>query len=155
LLVLFAVGVVWFVIMLAVLAACGLLTALVAGVPAYLLYHATQSLLLPLVWAVPVGALTFVVPIVLATGLYQVFRASVWNQVYRQLAGLPAWQRPRRRSQTRSRRCSATRAPAWLLTDGRRGPPRRLGHRRPPPEPVGPGGGSGSATRLAQNSCGI
>jgi hypothetical protein len=89
-LVLLGVAIAWFAVTVALMVGFGLLTALVAGGPAYLLYRATESLLWPLVWGLPVGLVTFALPLVLASGLYQVFLASVWNQAFRQLAGPPA-----------------------------------------------------------------
>ena len=92
-------GIVWAVVYVVLVVGFGLLAALVAGGPALLLHRATEGLLWPLVWGVPAGLLTFAAPLVLASGLYLVFQASVWTQVYRHLAGpphqeAPAWTRP-------------------------------------------------------------
>jgi hypothetical protein len=92
-------GVVWAVAYVMLVIAFGVLAALVAGGPALLLYRATEGLLWPLVWGVPAGVLAFAAPLVLASGLYLVFQASVWTQVYRHLAGpprqeAPAWPQP-------------------------------------------------------------
>jgi len=92
--VMFVVGLVWFAITIALGVALGLLTAVVAGLPALLLYQATDAWVLPVLVGVPLALLTFGVPMTIAQGLYLVFHASVWNQVYRQLphrgaAGLP------------------------------------------------------------------
>jgi hypothetical protein len=86
-LVMFVVGIVWGLVTVGLVVGFGLLTALLAGGPAWLIYRATQGLAWPLVWGVPVGILTFAVPLLLAAGLYMVFQASVWTQVYRALAG--------------------------------------------------------------------
>lgn len=86
-LVMLLVGLLWMLVSLGLVVGFGLLTALVAGGPAWLLYHNTDGLTWPLVWGIPVGVLTFIVPLVFAAGLYLVFQASVWTQVFRQLAG--------------------------------------------------------------------
>lgn len=88
-LVMIGVGILYMFLTIAVVIAAALLTALVAGVPAYLIYQSTGGLAWPLVWGIPVGLVTFVVPMLLVSGLYLVFRASVWTQAYRALAGPP------------------------------------------------------------------
>ncbi len=60
--------------------------AVVAGAPGYLLYHFTQSLTVALLWGVPVGTVLFILPMTFVTGLYLIFTASVWNNVYLELS---------------------------------------------------------------------
>jgi hypothetical protein len=86
-LLMFGAQILWMVIGIVLLVLFGALTAVVAGIPAYLLWQSTHALLWPLVYGIPVGLVTLGVPVLLAGGLYLVFDASVWTQVYRALTG--------------------------------------------------------------------
>ena len=66
-----------------------IVTGLFAGGPGVLIFRATQSLIPAFLWAIPVGLVFFVLPLVFLVGLYLVFQASVWNQVYEQLVARP------------------------------------------------------------------
>ena len=79
----------WAVVGIVLVILFGAITAIVAGLPAYLLWQSTQHLLWPLVYGIPVGIVTFAVPVVFVGGLYLIFDASVWTQVYRQLGDMP------------------------------------------------------------------
>ena len=81
------VGLLWGLLMIPVVLVLVVVTGLVAGGPGVLLYQATNSLIPALLWGVPVGLVLFVLPLVFLSGLYLVFQASVWNQVYEQLVG--------------------------------------------------------------------
>lgn len=83
----FVIGLAWMLVTFAVVVAAALVAALVAGVPAYLLFLATDALLWPLVWGIPVGMLVFGLPVTFASGIFLMFTASVWTQVYRYVAG--------------------------------------------------------------------
>jgi len=58
------------------------ITAAVAGLPGYLLYQATQSVFVALLWGLPVAIIAFLLPILFVSGLYLIFRTAVWNDVY-------------------------------------------------------------------------
>jgi len=60
--------------------------AIIAGLPAYLLYQATDSLAPALLWGIPVGFILFVLPVAFVSGLYLIFQADVWNTTYLQLS---------------------------------------------------------------------
>jgi hypothetical protein len=78
-------GIIWGVFSIFLVILLLILTGGVAGVPAYLLWQAGHQLG-ALVYGLAVATITFALPICLAGGLYLIFRASVWSQVYRQFA---------------------------------------------------------------------
>jgi len=80
-------GLLWGLLMIPTVLVLVVVTGLVAAGPGVLLYQATDSLIPALLWGVPVGLVLFVLPLVFLSGLYLVFQASVWNQVYEQLVG--------------------------------------------------------------------
>lgn len=61
------------------------LAGAIAGLPAYMLYQATESIIPALIWAIPTALIIVVIPMAFIKGLYLVFQASVWNQTYDQL----------------------------------------------------------------------
>ena len=58
------------------------ITAAVAGLPGYLLYQATQSVSIALLWGLPVALVFFLLPLLFVSGLYLIFSTTVWNDVY-------------------------------------------------------------------------
>jgi len=63
------------------------LALVIAGGPAWLLSRWTDSVLPILFWGVPVGLGVFLLPTLFVTGLFLIFQAAVWNQVYRAIGG--------------------------------------------------------------------
>lgn len=84
-LVMLLVGFVWFCVTIALILALGLFAVAVGGIPALLLYAITDSAVVAGLVGVPVFLVVFGLPMLFAQGLYLVFQASVWNQIYRQL----------------------------------------------------------------------
>ncbi len=78
-------GLLWGLIMIPVMLLLGGLAAVFAAGPGFLIYQTTHAVWPALLWGVPVGLVIFVVPLVFLGGLYLIFQASVWNQVYDQL----------------------------------------------------------------------
>lgn len=83
-LLMFGVGLLCGLLMIPIVLFVIALVAAVAGGPGWLIYKATESLGAALLWGIPVGLVLFVVPLAFVGGLYLIFQASVWNQVYRQ-----------------------------------------------------------------------
>jgi hypothetical protein len=81
------VSIVWTLVSLMLFALFVAAALAVAGVPAYLLYQNTDSLVLPLLYGIPVGILVLFLPSAVVAGLYRIFEADVWGIVYRDLAG--------------------------------------------------------------------
>lgn len=86
-LLMFGVGLLLGMVMFIVFVLAGGLALLVAGGPAWLLYRLTDSPVPALLWGIPVGFVVLVLPSLFVTGLYLVFQAAVWNEVYRVIAG--------------------------------------------------------------------
>lgn len=84
-LVMLVVGLVWFAITITLGIALGLLAGVVAGVPALVLFGFSESAILAGAVGIPIFLVVFGVPMTLAQGLFLVFEASVWNQIYRAL----------------------------------------------------------------------
>ena len=82
-------GLLWGLLMIPAVLILVVVTGLLAAGPGFLIYQATDSLIPALLWGVPVGLVLFVLPLVFLGGIYLVFQASVWNQVYEQLVGRP------------------------------------------------------------------
>ncbi len=68
----------------------GGLALVIAGGPAWLLAQWTESALPALLWGIPVGLVIFLLPTLFASGLFLIFQAAVWNQVYRAIGGVAA-----------------------------------------------------------------
>ncbi len=83
-LLMFGVGLLSGLLMIPIILFVIALVAALAGGPGWLIYKATESLGAALLWGIPVGFVLFVVPLAFVGGLYLIFQASVWNQVYRQ-----------------------------------------------------------------------
>lgn len=82
-------GLLWGLIMIPAVLMLVVVAGLLAAGPGVLLYQATSSLIPALLWGIPVGLVVFVLPLLFLSGLYLIFQASVWNQVYDQLMGRP------------------------------------------------------------------
>ena len=80
------IGILFALVMFPVVLLIGLITAVVAGGPGYIIYQATESIGLALAWGIPVGLIVFILPLVFIGGLYIIFQNSVWNQMYNTLA---------------------------------------------------------------------
>jgi len=79
------IGILFALAMIPVLLLVGLITAIVAGGPGYIIYQATESIGWALAWGIPVGLIVFVIPLAFVGGLYLIFHSSVWNQMYNAL----------------------------------------------------------------------
>ncbi len=79
------IGILFVLLMIPVLLLVGLITAIVAGGPGYIIFLATESVGWALAWGIPVGLLAFMIPLAFVGGLYLIFHSSVWNQVYNAL----------------------------------------------------------------------
>jgi len=79
------VGILFGILMMILAMILVAITAVVAGVPGYLLYLATQSVFVALLWGAPVGLTFFLLPMLFVTGLYLIFSAAVWNDLYLKL----------------------------------------------------------------------
>jgi hypothetical protein len=84
-LVMLGANIIWGAVVFMVLLLAGLLTLGVVVLPGVAIFQAS-GLWLALGYGIPAGFITFFVPITFAGGLYLVFSADVWNQVYEQLA---------------------------------------------------------------------
>jgi len=78
-------GIVWGVAVMVLIVVFLLLTGGVAALPAYLIFRSVGSVGPALLYGVPAAIVTFVVPLAIAGGLFLIFEASVWTQVYRSL----------------------------------------------------------------------
>jgi len=79
------IGILFALAMIPVLLLVGLITAVIAGGPGYIIYQATESIGWALAWGIPVGLLVFMIPLAFVGGLYLIFQSSVWNQMYNAL----------------------------------------------------------------------
>ncbi|NOZ70562.1 MAG: hypothetical protein GXP38_01395 [Chloroflexi bacterium] len=87
------VGILFGLLMIPIVLLLIAFAGVIAGIPAYLLYQATSSIIPALIWAVPTALFILILPMAFVNGLYLVFQASVWNQVYDQLvARTGLWQ---------------------------------------------------------------
>lgn len=82
-------GIAWFAVVLILIALFAVLTGGVAVLPAYLMFQSGREVL-AVVYGLGAGFLTFVVPLIFAGGLYLIFEASVWAQVYQELVARTA-----------------------------------------------------------------
>lgn len=86
-LLMFGAGLLWGMVVFIVFALAAGLALVVAGGPAWLLYRLTDSPVPAVLWGMPVGFVVLMLPSLFITGLYAVFQAAVWNEVYRVIAG--------------------------------------------------------------------
>jgi len=78
------VGFGWGIVMIPVFIIVLLLAAAVGGIPAWIIWQATETLWLTLLVGIPLFFLIMIPPLVFLNGLYLVFQSSVWTLTYRQ-----------------------------------------------------------------------
>jgi hypothetical protein len=79
------VGIAWGIVMIPVFLVLAALALLVGGLPAFLIYQATQSLAVPVLLGLVVGLIVLVAPLVFAGGLYATYTTTAWTLAYRDL----------------------------------------------------------------------
>lgn len=87
------VGIAWGFLSLLLMAILGGATAVVGGIPAYLLTQTTGGWVAGALVLVPVGIVLIVLPMAFASALYVTFQYNVWTLTYLELAreeGVPA-----------------------------------------------------------------
>lgn len=87
------VGIAWGILSLVLMTILGGATAVVGGIPAYLLARATGGWVAAALVLVPVGIVLIVLPMAFASALYVTFQYHVWTLTYLDLAraeGAPA-----------------------------------------------------------------
>ncbi|MCC7354656.1 MAG: hypothetical protein IT330_12990 [Anaerolineae bacterium] len=84
-LVMIGVGIGWGIVLIPVFLVVAALALLFGGLPAFLIYQATQSLAVPLVVGILIGLVVLFVPLVFLGGLYTTFATTVWTLTYRDL----------------------------------------------------------------------
>lgn len=85
LLVMFGIGLGWGTVMIPVVMVLGLLAFAIAGLPAFLVYQATQASVAALLVGVPIGLIVFLAPLFFLSGLYIAFTTTAWTLAYRDL----------------------------------------------------------------------
>jgi len=90
-LLMFGVGLAWGVVMIPVFIVVALLATAVGGLPAWLIWQATETFWLSFVVGVPLFLLILVPPLVFLDGLYRVFQSSAWTLTYREF-GTRVWE---------------------------------------------------------------
>jgi len=84
-LVMIGVGIGWGLVMIPVFLVVLALAFLAGGLPAFLIYQATQNLAATLLVGVPVGLVVLVVPLAFLGGLYTTYTTTAWTLTYRDL----------------------------------------------------------------------
>ncbi|MDH7486941.1 MAG: hypothetical protein QHJ81_11775 [Anaerolineae bacterium] len=78
------VGFGWVIVMIPVFIIVLLLAAAAGGIPAWIIWQATETLWLTLLVGIPLFFLVMIPPLVFLNGLYLVFQSSVWTLTYRE-----------------------------------------------------------------------
>lgn len=78
------VGLGWGIVMIPVFIIVLLLAAAVGGIPAWIIWQATETLWLTLLVGIPLFFLVMLPPLVFLNGLYLVFQSSLWTLTYRE-----------------------------------------------------------------------
>ena len=81
--VMIGVGIGWGIVMIPIFLVVLALAFLVGGLPAFLIYQATQNLAVTLLVGIPIGLVVLFVPLAFLGGLYTTFTTTVWTLTYR------------------------------------------------------------------------
>jgi len=84
-LLLLGIGLGWFIVSLILTVGLTFLGLLIGGIPALLLFWLTEQIWVAILVGLPLFLVTFILPLIFITGLYLVFRSSIWTLVFRAL----------------------------------------------------------------------
>ncbi len=79
------IGLLFGLAMIPILLLVGLIAAVVAGGPSYIIFQATESIGLGAGLGHSGRLLVFIIPLAFVAGIYLIFHSSVWNQMYNTL----------------------------------------------------------------------